>query len=301
MDINIIRHVFTSSALFMVLCGLLSKFIHVYLPLTVTDILYSKYVTSKTHNILTNFNVPKRWFRHFYIFSGPASTIILCLILYKFLLNGNISEIIFALLDMLLGASRKSLIPAKNVILAIVILNIQCWKRAYETCYINVFSDQKMNISIYFIGFIHYAGIFLCIIGESEGFIRDSHESVILYKLTTIELICMFIWLWSSYMQLKSNFILAGLRKNQHGDVITKEHKIPFGGLFKYISNPLQFTEIIIYIILSVILWQASTFHYITIWVITNQLECAILSHEWYHATFKNYPKERKILIPYIW
>lgn len=83
----------------------------------------------------------------------------------------------------------------------------------------------------------------------------------------------MLICLYSSYMQLKSNFILVGLRKNQHGDVITKEHKIPFGGLFKYISNPLQLTEIIIYIMLSVILWQASTFHYITIWVIINQVQ----------------------------
>lgn len=186
------------------------------------------------------------------------------------------------------------LVPAKNVILAIVILNIQCWKRAYETCYVNVFSDQKMNISVYLTGFIHYAGIFLCIIGESEGFIRgifskmfanilsfviihivlisDSHTSVILYKLTTIELICMLICLWSSCMQLKSNFILARLRKNQYGNVVSKEHKIPFGGLFKYISNPLQLTEIIIYTMLSVILWQASTFHYITIWVITNQV-----------------------------
>ncbi|XP_050465335.1 polyprenol reductase-like isoform X2 [Cataglyphis hispanica] len=265
--------------------------------------MYSKYViANNTRNmILTNFNVPKRWYKHFYIFSGPASTITLCFILYKFLFNGNIPEIIFALLDMLLGTSRKPLIPVKNVILAIVILNVHCWKRVYETCYVNVFSDQKMNIIIYLIGFIHYAGIFLCIIGESEGFIRDSNTNVILYKLTTIELICVLICLWSSYMQLKSNFILARLRKNQHGDIVSKEHKIPFGGLYKYISSPLQLTEIIIYIMLSVILWQASTFHYITIWVITNQLKCAILSHEWYHKTFKNYPKERKILIPYIW
>lgn len=105
--------------------------------------------------------------------------------------------------------------------------------------------------------------------------IADSHVSLLLHKLniTIIELICMLICLWSSYTQLKSNFILARLRKNQHGDVITKEHKIPFGGLFKYISNPLQFTEIIIYIMLSVILRQASTFHYITIWVIINQVK----------------------------
>ncbi|KAL6448411.1 hypothetical protein ACFW04_000380 [Cataglyphis niger] len=273
MDINIIRHVFIVNALIIVLCGFLSKYIHAYLPVILTDIIYSKYVSAnKAHNILTNFNVPKRWFKHFYIFSGPTSTITLCYILYKFLFNGNIPEIIFALLDKLLGTSRKPLIPVKNVILAIVILNIQCWKRAYETCYVNVFSDQKMNISVYLVGFIHYAGIFLCIIGESEGFIRDSNTNVILYKLTTIELICVVICLWSSCMQFNSNFILARLRKNQYGDIISKEHKIPFGGLFKYISNPLQLTEIIIYIMLSVILWQASTFHYITIWVIINQV-----------------------------
>lgn len=186
------------------------------------------------------------------------------------------------------------LVSAENVTLAIVILNIQCWKRVYETCFINVFGDQKMSLGVYFIGFIHYAGVFLCIVGESKGFIRgmfskiykhillsqftyiafitDSYTSLLLYKLTITELICTLICLWSSYVQLKSNFILAGLRKNEDGEIVTKEHKIPFGGLFKYITNPLQFTEIIIYIMLSVILWQASTFHYITIWVITNQV-----------------------------
>ncbi|KAG5344243.1 PORED reductase, partial [Acromyrmex heyeri] len=52
---------------------------------------------------------------------------------------------------------------------------------------------------------------------------------------------------------------------------------------------------------LSVILWQASTFHYVTFWVISNQVASAYLSHQWYHKTFTNYPKERKIIIPYIW
>ncbi|XP_072744156.1 polyprenal reductase [Anoplolepis gracilipes] len=301
MDINILRYLFIAFALHMLLCGLLSEYIYSYLPIVIRDVHYSKYAIAKKRNtIIENLNVPKKWYRHFYIFSGPASTITLCLISYKFLFNGTISESVFALLDMFLGTSRKPLIPAENVILAIVILNIQCWKRVYETCYVNIFSDQKMNLSVYFVGFIHYAGIFLCIIGESKGFIRDSHTSLQLHKLTIIALICMLICLYSLYIQFKSNFILAKLRKNQHGDV-TYEYKIPFGGLFKYISNPLQFTEIIMYIMLSVILWQASTFHYITVWVITNQLECAVLSHGWYHETFKNYPKERKILIPYIW
>lgn len=91
-------------------------------------------------------------------------------------------------------------------------------------------------------------------------------------KLTIVQLMCAIIFLCSTYMQLESNFILAKLRKNQHGDVVTKEHKIPFDGLFKYISNPLQFTEIIVYIMLSGILWQTSIFHYVTLFVIINQV-----------------------------
>lgn len=274
MDINIIRYVFIAFVSIIILHMLLLKYINIYLPSMMADILYSKYYgTTVTDNtILAYFYVPKRWYRHFYLFSGPASTITLCLICYKFLFDGNIPDIVFALLDILLGTSRIPLISAENVTLAIVILNIQCWKRVYETCFINVFGDQKMSLGVYFIGFIHYAGVFLCIVGESKGFIRDSYTSLLLYKLTITELICTLICLWSSYVQLKSNFILAGLRKNEDGEIVTKEHKIPFGGLFKYITNPLQFTEIIIYIMLSVILWQASTFHYITIWVITNQV-----------------------------
>lgn len=65
------------------------------------------------------------------------------------------------------------LVSAESVILAIIILNIQCWKRAYETCFVNVFSDQKIHILHYLPGFIHYLGIMLCVIGEAEGFFRS--------------------------------------------------------------------------------------------------------------------------------
>lgn len=92
------------------------------------------------------------------------------------------------------------------------------------------------------------------------------------FEFTTTQLVCATIFLWSSYMQFKINFILANLRKNAHGVIVTKDYKIPYGELFQYISNPLQFTEILMYIMLSVILWDASTYHYITIWVICNQV-----------------------------
>lgn len=94
----------------------------------------------------------------------------------------------------------------------------------------------------------------------------------VLRKLTIMQLICASIFLWSTYKQLRTNFILAGLRKNQHGDVVTNEYKIPYGELFNYISNPLELMEILVYLMISAILWQASTFHYITIFVIMNQV-----------------------------
>lgn len=87
-----------------------------------------------------------------------------------------------------------------------------------------------------------------------------------------VDIICGLIFLWASYEQLKSNIILANLRKNDVGKVITKSYKIPHGRLFDYISAPLQFTEIIMYLMLTIILWKTSTFHYIFIWVLANQV-----------------------------
>ncbi|XP_011698341.1 PREDICTED: polyprenol reductase-like [Wasmannia auropunctata] len=302
MDTNIMRNLFILNSAGIILIGLSINFLEPYLPALIKrGILYGKFSIKAPHAIASKLEVPKRWFRHFYILCAPLMTITLCLVLYKNLYNGSIPEIVFTLLDALLGTSRKPLISAEDAILAIVIYNIHCWKRFYETCYINVFSNQKIHIFVYLVGHIHYMGLILCILGESAGFVKGSHANVSLHKITTVKLVCAFICLWSSYMQLKTNFILAKLRKNTHGDVVSLEYKIPSGGLFKYIAGPLQLCEILIYLMLSMILWQASTYHFVTLWVISNQVECAVLCHRWYRKTFKNYPKERKILIPYIW
>lgn len=98
-------------------------------------------------------------------------------------------------------------------------------------------------------------------------------ESYFSWKnITYIHLICAFIIILSSYAQLRANYILSGLRKEKTGEINSTVYKIPHGGLFEYVSGALQITEIIIYISLSVILWQSSTYHYVTIWVIINQV-----------------------------
>ncbi|XP_015186531.1 PREDICTED: polyprenol reductase [Polistes dominula] len=179
------------------------------------------------------------------------------------------------------------------------LLTIHCWKRFYETHYVNVFSDKKINISHYIVGHLHYLGTILSIVGELQGFVRDTDKSISWDNLTFLQIVCANIFLLSSLMQLQCNFILVNLRKSNN-KVVFDGYKIPHGGLFEYLSSPLQLTEILIYSMLSVILWQSSTFHYVTLWVIINQVDCAIMSHKWYQQTFQNYPKKRKILIPYL-
>lgn len=285
----------------MIIFGILVINAKNYLPVCITrSFHYGKYAIKTHEPLVEKLEVPKRWFKHFYVFAAPFSTGSLILLFYRYVLNGTIPEIVYSVLDILFGTSRKLLVSPDCAFLAMTLLAFHCWKRLYESYYVNVFSDKKINISHYIIGYVHYVGAILCIIGESDGFFRDSTTPIILNKLPFLHKICAIVFLWATLQQLKSNFILGNLRKS--GNIVVSDaYKIPYNGLFEYISAPLQLTEILIYLTLSIILWESSTFHYVTLWVVTNQVDCAIMTHKWYQETFKNYPKNRKILIPYLY
>lgn len=70
-------------------------------------------------------------------------------------------------------------------------------------------------------------------------------------------------------MQLRSNYILANLRKEK-GSI--NSYKIPRGELFEYVSSPLQFTEIILYTCLLFILRSSVTYYFVYLWVFVNQV-----------------------------
>ncbi|XP_029667608.1 polyprenol reductase [Formica exsecta] len=273
MDVNIVYYVLIFESVSIGSISLLINYVEPYLPIFISRGFRFGKCSSKTHHaLLTKLEIPKKRFGHFYIISGPILLFLFYFALNKYFYNENAPEIVLSLLDILFGTSRKALVPVESIILAIFVFSIHIWKRICEMYYICVFSDQKINIFHYILTFLHYITTLVSLIGESEGFVRDSHTDLSLHKLTIAQLVYAFIFLWSTYMQLESNFILARLRKNQYGDVVTKEHKIPIGGLFNYISNPLQLTEILMYLMLSGILWQASTFHYVTLFVIINQV-----------------------------
>ncbi|XP_043467090.1 polyprenol reductase isoform X2 [Leptopilina heterotoma] len=217
----------------------------------------------------------------------------------KYFFNENVPEFIYAFLDLIIGSERKPLISLPQATLAMLLVVIQTTRRLYETHYINIFSDGKINISHYLVGFIHYTLLPASILGESEGF----HKDLVTNYQESLKLkdwIAALIFLWMSYQQLQTNLILANLRKDKNGVVVTKEHKIPRGGLFDYISAPLQFTEIGMYVALQILLSQGEAYFFVCLWVISNQFITGLLSHQWHRNTFKDYPPTRKIIVPYL-
>jgi len=78
-----------------------------------------------------------------------------------------------------------------------------------------------------------------------------------------------------------------------------QEYKIPEGWLFKYISSPHYFGEIIEWAGWAVMTWSLPGLAFF-IFTWANLFPRAVSSHRWYKAKFPGYPKDRKALIPFV-
>lgn len=211
----------------------------------------------------------------------------------------------------------------------VTLLALQCARRFYETQYVQIFSSKaKINITHYIVGYFHYFGAFLAIISRAPGFVRDTDD------LTQIEfetilprnLSMTLVFLGAFYQQCRSNFILVNLRKNKKGmsftrvlrhkhkmtnprclslslvryigAVVTEKHLIPEGSFFQFVSAPHMFFEIVMYTALTGVLYSNLSWWWVYLWVVSNQIENGWLTHKWYLATFKDYPKERCAILP---
>ncbi len=89
--------------------------------------------------------------------------------------------------------------------------------------------------------------------------------------------------------------VLIGLRRpNETG------YKIPYGGLFQWVSCPNLLGEIIEWLGFAILMWSLPGWAFF-IWTFANLAPRAIAHHHWYREHFPEYPKERKALIPFVW
>jgi len=114
-------------------------------------------------------------------------------------------------------------------------------------------------------------------------------------------------WLCDPRFIIGLLLFVTGMGINWHSDEILFKlrkpsetgYKIPFGGLFKYISCPNYFGEIVEWTGFAIMAWNLPALSFI-MWTLVNLLPRAFSHHKWYKEHFADYPKERKALIPFV-
>jgi protein-S-isoprenylcysteine O-methyltransferase Ste14 len=77
-------------------------------------------------------------------------------------------------------------------------------------------------------------------------------------------------------------------------------YQIPKGGLYRWISCPNYFGEIVEWLGWAVATWSLPGLAFAT-WTAANLAPRARANHRWYLETMPNYPPERKALLPGVW
>jgi 3-oxo-5-alpha-steroid 4-dehydrogenase 1 len=114
-------------------------------------------------------------------------------------------------------------------------------------------------------------------------------------------------WLVNPFFILGLVLCITGLFINWQADTILIHlrkpgetgYKIPSGGLFRLISCPNHFGEIVEWCGFTVMTlsWPALAF---ALWTIVNLIPRAIQHHRWYKNKFPDYPVTRKAVFPFI-
>lgn len=95
------------------------------------------------------------------------------------------------------------------------------------------------------------------------------------------------------FINMKSDNMLIQLRKPDETG-----YRLPTGWLFKYISCPNLFGEIIEWGGFAIMCWNLPALSFF-VWTVANLLPRALAHHQWYKKSFSDYPAGRKAVIPF--
>lgn len=113
-------------------------------------------------------------------------------------------------------------------------------------------------------------------------------------------LIGLVVYYTALALNIHSDAILRNLRSREEVAAGARVYRIPQGGLFRYVTNPSYFTELVAWAGFAVCTWSLAGLFILTLSA-ANLVPRAIATHKWYRERFPEYPPERRALIPFIW
>jgi 3-oxo-5-alpha-steroid 4-dehydrogenase 1 len=99
---------------------------------------------------------------------------------------------------------------------------------------------------------------------------------------------------------LHADHVLRTLRTKEEVARGERAYRIPKGGLFTYVTNASYFAELVAWLGFAIFTWSPGGIFILAI-SLANLVPRAIATHRWYHERFSDYPKERRILIPFVY
>lgn len=113
-------------------------------------------------------------------------------------------------------------------------------------------------------------------------------------------IIGMTIYFFGFIMNVHSDAIIRNLRSKEEVERGEKVYRIPQGGLFKYVSSPSYFTELLSFTGFAIATWSLGAV-FVLLVSAANLIPRAFQIHAWYKEKFGDeYPTQRKVLIPFI-
>ena len=101
-------------------------------------------------------------------------------------------------------------------------------------------------------------------------------------------------------LNVHSDAIIRNLRSKEEVERGDKVYRIPQGGLFKYVTNPSYFSEIISFLGFAIATWSLGAVFVLAV-TAANLIPRAFQTHKWYKKKFGDeYPANRKVLVPFI-
>ena len=124
----------------------------------------------------------------------------------------------------------------------------------------------------------------------SQSFVQDQYSN---YFTSMNFILGLIVFITGAFINIKSDEILFSLRKQKKG------YSIPQNFMYKYISCPNYFGEIIEWLGFAIMVWSLPAFIFV-FWTMFNLIPRAVAHHKWYKNKFSDYPKNRKAIIPFI-
>ncbi|KAM8888215.1 polyprenal reductase isoform 2-T2 [Synchiropus picturatus] len=242
---------------------------------------------------LRAFDVPKRWFWHFYFVSVVWNGCLLVLTFH----NQSYPKWLSSLCNVL-GSTPNANTHSLSTFLVQFLIWIHSLRRLLECLVVSVFSHGSMHMAQYLFGVGYYIILGLTVLSSDQQTKGGGPMPSLLHWYHVIGIVLFVV---ASWLQHQCMVLLAGLRTGKSGLVETLAHKVPHGGLFDWVSCPHYLAELLIYTSFSIIYGgQSLTCWLVVLYVFFNQALAAQLCHELYITKYKYYPRNRRAFIPFL-